>query len=129
MSKLDLDHIESLAMAATAGPWVPFESSGACEYSSWVEAPKQEIVCDDDEKVCWLAPRKEFANCRFIAAANPAAVLELCAELRELRRQLAVLAGARIAARYDSSDDIAEELTEDLDERWPDWRSWAEGDE
>ena len=97
---LDLDRLEQLARAATPGPWTweaseRDELTGAVIYhhiSSLAEPARGQGVADtyhadavefNDGTVHPVYGKKE--NAAFIAAASPATVLELVAELRRLR--------------------------------------------
>ena len=125
---IDLDILEALARAATPGPWEPYESSRACEYISqvWCQAES-----DNERVVCYMnEAQRELANTAHIAAANPAAVLELCAELRKAR-------ALAIALGYQLQCYLAAEETEWCPRRMREppfnWRvtlgDWAEGGE
>jgi len=82
-----LTDLSKLARAATRGGWIAV--------GTWVENTRDDLPDivvqpasedrgpNDDEK------RRE-ADARFIAAANPSRVLELIAEIRELRRLLSL---------------------------------------
>lgn len=83
---IDLDTLEAAAKAATPGPWVntagykiKVASTGTHCASAWERytyEPGKEITSE-----------KAQANAAFIAAANPATVLELIAELRAEREK------------------------------------------
>lgn len=66
---IDLDHLESLAKAATPGPW----DYGACE-----------VFLKGTDFWPVIATCRNEDDLAFIAAANPAVVLELIAELRRV---------------------------------------------
>jgi hypothetical protein len=81
-----------------------------------------------------LALRRE-AEAKLCAARGEASfhqdrTVYLEERVRELEGQRAVLAGAirvTVECGEAAGPDIAEELAEDLDERWPNWREWATG--
>lgn len=88
MKRVDhLTDLSNLAKAATQGGWIAV--------GTWVENTRNDLPDivvqsaredrgpNDNEK------RRE-ADARFIAAANPSRVLELIAEIRELRRLLSL---------------------------------------
>lgn len=87
---IDLDEIERLAQAATPGPWeVKRRWSNGCEI-----APRITCAPDADRGCGWIADmvgapylghKTTLPNANFVAALNPAVVLELCRELRRLR--------------------------------------------
>lgn len=90
----NLDHLESLARAATPGPWEAAYDGLVLEYE----------VRDYHDNLC---AKVDFgnveANAAYIAAANPQIVLELIAELRQTRaerewlaRNLAMVGATRI---------------------------------
>lgn len=74
MTDDELDALEAAAKAATPGPWKHYNYKGSdcVTVSGKVFLPRLEI---------------SVADTAFIAAANPAAVLELIAELRQARRE------------------------------------------
>jgi len=82
MTDTELNALESAAKAATPGPWHKGDSmlSGGV----WVLGP-----ATDTKSICITGyARGESSNennAAYIAAANPAAILELIAELRELK--------------------------------------------
>ncbi len=70
---VDIEKLEALAKAATPGPWECREAEGAaaiCHERGW--------VADDFSE-------QTIIDTRYIAAANPAAVMELIAEVERLR--------------------------------------------
>lgn len=75
---VDIDELERLALAATPGPW-------------WQNPDAGNQVCLGDVNgidICFVAgPGDDWseANQAFIAAANPAVILGLVAEVRRLR--------------------------------------------
>ena len=91
MMELDLNELERLAEAATQGPWI------ACGPSFGAALPKylNEVVVDNPDseedgiEICQSPTGLEKESSRdmeFIAAANPAVVLELVRRLREAER-------------------------------------------
>ena len=83
---IDLDQLEARAKAATPGPWrnaagykIKVAATGTHCASAWsrytYETGKE--ITDEQAK----------ANATYIAAANPAVVLELVAELRKARAE------------------------------------------
>jgi hypothetical protein len=93
MTAVDLDKLEALAKAATAGPW---RTDGRCidqltdsagqGFPLDVYPDSVEVVrAGDDGGI----PRD--ADASFIAAAHPEAVLELVAEVRRLRAEVAAM--------------------------------------
>ena len=86
-SGLNLDHLEALARAATAGPWLHRRDPGnpigaqhcvklAGEQGAWV------CDCIDNADRSTIGGIAGERNAGFIAAANPSAVLELIALAR-----------------------------------------------
>ena len=73
MNDIDLDAIEALAKAATGCRW----SKG---YKSVYADTGDEVASCTTDRI--ITNRQAEANAAFIAAANPAVVLELIAELR-----------------------------------------------
>ncbi len=76
----DIEKLEALAKAATAGPWEAREASRFVLASHG----KRQAICDWEDN----APEAK-ANCLFIAAANPSAILELVKANRQLQSELA----------------------------------------
>lgn len=76
MTDAELSALEAAAKAATPGPWY---NIGCSTIKS--EITHSDIVNDED---CFLI---KDDDCAFIAAANPSAVLDLIAELRQARRE------------------------------------------
>lgn len=80
MSKMtdgDLEQLENRARAATPGPW---RHPGRALVVSTI-AKSEPIVCDCISQEFAQAPK----DADYIAAVNPAVVLELIAELRSAR--------------------------------------------
>lgn len=98
MTRTNLDELESIARAATPGPWLTSKTShdtGAL----CVEVPDG----DDEMSLAWDAgfgiTVMSAADATHVVATNPAATLALIAELRAERKR-------------------ADEATESLDARW-----------
>lgn len=78
-----IDELERMADAATPGPWGFSPPDLAAKFFA--------EVCDasGDMTICHLlAGDVDDRNVRFIAAANPARIKALCAEVRKLREKL-----------------------------------------
>ena len=88
MIDAELSTLESLAKAATPGPWehLPHNNKDA-----WVITKYQNP--ESEEYVCSIAfafgdiQEKRNKDAAYIAAANPAAILELIAELWQARKE------------------------------------------
>ncbi len=81
---VDIEKLEALAKAATPGPWERSEGNevsvsyeGDEAYCCWEEAGPAQVAGGTEQS---------RADADFIAAANPAAVLELIAEIEVLRK-------------------------------------------
>lgn len=72
---MNIEELKQLAEAATPGPWV-HDQLLADFYEDEVRTSENDSVCADATE----------HDARFIAAANPAAVLELIAEVERLRK-------------------------------------------
>jgi hypothetical protein len=111
----DIENLETLAKAATPGPWtvckhlesVEADLACTCGYRGVVFGPDHDApmaICQpghDPDPVGeeGLGPQnyaraQQIANGQWIAAANPAAILELCAEVRRLRESIRLQANA-----------------------------------
>jgi hypothetical protein len=77
---IDLDELEQLARAATPGPWDGTISTSRVRYLG----PRQDTVEHGD----YIASCTHAPDAEFIAAANPAVVLEL---VRRLRAAVAIV--------------------------------------
>lgn len=92
---VDLVKLRELAQAATPGPWVYDAGDGRKNQRMNL---MEEVVSEYDQSrplvtllaTAWKPERHKcaVANATFIAAANPAAVLELIAEIERLREAL-----------------------------------------
>ena len=78
MTDAELKALEAAAKAATPGPWVVDSLDGCSVFYHDAEGIHHLIAC------CYDAQSKDAA---YIAAANPAAVLELIAELRQAKAE------------------------------------------
>jgi hypothetical protein len=86
---IDIAALKQSALAATPGPW-----------ESRVGACYDEVEVVDGPLICFAAIRGESkANARFIAAANPVAVLELIARLDQAEQREGELVDLLISAR------------------------------
>ena len=75
---IDIDNLEALARAATPGPWA---------FSPMTETEDPEIGAANGSRVAVLvAADITKANSAYVAAANPAAVLDLIKEMKSYRR-------------------------------------------
>ena len=89
MTDAELSNLESLAKAATPGPWeyLPHNSKDA-----WVITSYQNPECE--EYICSIAhafgniQEKRNKDGLYITAANPTTILELIAELRQTKADL-----------------------------------------
>ena len=92
MTDEQLDHLEAIAKAATPGPWIDIEEDDknfgwGIHYTTTqdrldkLRAGIARIETDFNPPV----EKEQKANAAYIAAANPAVVLELIAEIRKLR--------------------------------------------
>ena len=78
--KIDIEELKRLAEDATPGPWVAAISTNM-----------DNKVCHSFGGICQTG--KDIGDAIFIAAANPAAILELIAEIDSLRDQVNGLTG------------------------------------
>lgn len=72
--RIDLEMLEQLAMAATPGPWQFDDNEEVIQGHCVKTGVFDYCFCNDAEPY----------DAAFIAAANPSAILELCAEVRRL---------------------------------------------
>lgn len=78
--EIDLDALESAAMACTPGPW--YQAGQGKSDKHW----QREVRDENGNAVSWHSqfPVDEaVANARYVAAANPAVVLEMIRRLRK----------------------------------------------
>ena len=86
--ELDLNKLERLANAATPGPWSWTNNEGWAYPQTQVKTEQGTHIArfvDAAPQFCCTVgeARQEWLNAAFIAAANPAVVLELVRRLRE----------------------------------------------
>lgn len=84
---IDLDALEQAARAATPGPWHVREISYPERAAPEIYADNRRIARINKSKV--MPAPESNQNVRFIAAANPAVVLELIARLKRAEALLA----------------------------------------
>ena len=101
--ELDLNKLERLANAATPGPWSWTNNEGWAYPQTQVKTEQGTHIArfvDAAPQFCCTVgeARQEWLNAAFIAAANPAVVLELVRRLREAEARVAELEAD--AARY-----------------------------
>lgn len=110
MTAPDLDALEKLADEATPGPWITETGMETV----WVGSSKANaakvarIICPVDVGPGYTTEyvEQQTANAAFIAAANPATIKALIAELKEARRLLKPFAAAaeKLDGLWDESD-------------------------
>lgn len=86
---IDIDKLEMLAKGATQGEWytgIGWEQMEPGKFICARDGGGVVLVDDEDEKAL------SDADHEYIAAANPATILELIAEVRRLRAALAEVA-------------------------------------
>jgi hypothetical protein len=105
MSAFDLDKLEQLARAATPGPWLALFGDEYI-YGVAIRSEEGDSVAEWDD-----LPLSE-QDARFIAVANPAAVLELVREVRMLRKLKEI--DAEIIRDRDTALRAAEAIVRDL---------------
>ena len=101
MTDEELDTLEAKAKAATSGPWEAYRSSVYAASGAQVAFLPE--ICSSDPACC-VTPEQVENNVNFIATANPTAVLELIAELRQARRERDWLASQLEGACYSAED-------------------------
>lgn len=79
---IDLDQLEAMAKAATPGPWRTGECGNVDCWCRLVLAPS----ASDEENCVVPSGSIEARDAAFVSAANPAVVLELITQIRELQR-------------------------------------------
>lgn len=114
MSALDLAELKRLAQAATPGPWKAALSG--TEESGWVQDASSDFMT--------VGYEGEMAakDVRFIAAANPAAVLALIQEVEALRHERSAHPGISchaVEASLRRLEDQQQELHTQLDAGGP----------
>lgn len=86
---INLDVLESKALAANKGPWrLHFHNKPLSHKNTWNVCTDEffgEYICSTSYVPESAGDTQEKSNCEYIAAANPAVMLELIRELRELR--------------------------------------------
>jgi hypothetical protein len=86
---IDIDPLEALAKAAGGDAWTPTHATRTDLASVWL--PDGDSVCRCHGNIGhWPDPIDADDIAEFIAAANPAAVLSLIAEVRALRTRLEI---------------------------------------
>ena len=92
---LDLDQLEALANAVGGDQWTPTYATRTEFAAVWL--PDSDLVCQCHGNIGhWPDPINADDVAEFIAAANPATMLVLIAEVRALRRQSLELLGVVI---------------------------------
>lgn len=102
MTRLDLDALEKLADEATPGPWTTDSGDGPLDDNAKFQSNAQVLIYSDED--CDIHPvadascnhscrteDEQAANAAFIAAANPATIKALIAELKEERELFSAL--------------------------------------
>lgn len=121
MSKIDYQALREAAQLATQGEWVAFISSGTGTYAVHTPGDKR---CEDVIKWTGFDGQNNAENnARYIAAANPAAVLALLDELEAAENridELEPLMAPQLTRQAVVSvpevvgwEDVPEEITED----------------
>jgi hypothetical protein len=86
---VDTDNLKALALAATPGKWRREDRTiYVLEHDVWrkgVEQFSNRFSCSVSRDGSQIPPEELLANAEWIAAANPATVLELIAEVERLR--------------------------------------------
>lgn len=104
MREAQLKHLEALALAATPGPWIYNNHNTdvtidvASSSDDWsIRNEQGVIVCSEPQ--CGLANLPAVCNGAYIAAAGPATMLDLIAQVKrqynEIQRQAAVITALR----------------------------------
>jgi len=84
MTDTELDALEAAAKAATPGPWEAYHG----EEHHIIRSFKNKPYSSNGQIIAWcgkMGTEHDWPTAAYIAAANPAAILELIAELRELK--------------------------------------------
>lgn len=85
MSDVDLDRLEALARAATPGPWEAVSGSEVDPATLWLSGRNTGdggLLAEFYDGAAFSAGPRAEANAHYAAAADPATVLALIAELR-----------------------------------------------
>jgi hypothetical protein len=107
MTDDQLDDLEAKAKAATSGPWRT-DGYSILRYSDGIAASQSNgspEICNvllDGDYDPKTRHERALHNAAYIAAANPATVLELIAELRNTKKALEVFEGY-VDAQFQSS--------------------------
>lgn len=93
MSKLDVSEIANLrklALGATKGEWFPFIGASSATFAIGIKGKSvDQVIAWGGFDGCHEPKTKQKANCEFIAAVQPLAILRLLDELEDLKLQLA----------------------------------------
>jgi hypothetical protein len=95
-----IDELKKLAEQATPGPWEAGECGAHLVMAGPTLESKRGHIKGGRGQICEMedmdfSPAKQKANARFIAAANPAAVLALLERMKRLEGTLEKLAAMR----------------------------------
>lgn len=104
MKEAKLKHLEALALAATPGPWTYVNHNTDLTIEAgrpsddWsIRNEQGVVVCSEPQ--CGLANLPAVCNGAYIAAAGPATMLDLIAQVKrqynEIQRQAAVITALR----------------------------------
>lgn len=92
---MTLTKLETLAKAATPGPWAPLNYYVYAKESPAIDVYNVEIACSSTDAMD-VSHEVGTANAEYIAAADPETVLALIADLRRVREALDECAGIQI---------------------------------
>lgn len=99
---VDIERLKQLAQAASPGPWTITEHAPEFDF----EASYSIAIGEDDDAICdqsyYPSAPNRIEDARFIAAANPATVLELITELERCRESATRQAGERIVSALEA---------------------------
>ena len=97
MTDKELNELENIAKAATLGPWVADLRVGVDAVYKANNNPNCLSDVNDNNFICeihgvwfdnkWNMTEQQDNNCKYIAAANPAVILELISELQQARNE------------------------------------------